>query len=189
MSELNSLYAKIHIKKENFDAFLHAKPTQSILDKNWVEWWNSRGMYGNNELTQDHLNTSPLPTNGDIINDWKDYEQSLTFSDYDIENEMWHFSIILFSENYGEMLSMLSFIKSVSEFKEENENDFAIVYDYFWGNDLVMAYIIYKEKQGLFSSAVQSKEDLNPAVLACADAYLLKKWDEYQASGAMDKVD
>lgn len=189
MSELNSFFAKIHIKKDKFYEFLTAQPSQQLLNENWIAWWGSKEMYGKHELTQEQIYIYSAPTNGEIINGWKTYEQSLTFSDYDEENEIWNFSIILFSENYSEMLEMLSFIKNIGSFKKENNDDFAIVYDYFWGGNEVNAFISFKEKQGFFDPAIQTKSDLNTDTLAYADSHLAKKWKEYEENGSMDKFD
>lgn len=49
MSELNSLFAKIHIKEEKLKEFLNSKPDKPKLDSNWLEWWKSRKMYRKNE--------------------------------------------------------------------------------------------------------------------------------------------
>ena len=94
MSELNSFFAKIHIKKDKFYEFLTAQPSQQLLNENWIAWWGSKEMYGKHELTQEQIYIYSAPTNGEIINGWKTYEQSLTFSDYDEENEIWNFSTI-----------------------------------------------------------------------------------------------
>lgn len=178
MSEPNSLFVKVHITKDNFDKFLKSKPTTPKLNNDWIEWWNSRKMYGKTELQEKDLYCYEDLTNESIINDWINIKETLSFSDYDVENEIWHFGIILFSENYGNMIPGLAFIKSVSEFKTECEEDFAIVYNFFWGEDDVCAYINYQNKEGLFDSKIQNKSDINLETMKYTEEYLDKKFKE-----------
>ncbi len=179
MSEPNSLFAKIKINKNKFDEFLKSKPEKPILDNNWLEWWNSKEMYGKAELTQTQVRNYDEHTNEEIINGWKNEKQSLTFSDYDLENEIWHFGIIMFTENYFEMIPGLAFIKSISKFRDNNSDDFAIIYDYFFGDDYVCAYINYQNEEGFFDNKIQQKSDINSTVLEYTEDYLRKKWDEF----------
>ena len=84
-------------------------------------------MYNKTDLQEKDIYCYDEPTNDSIINGWKEAKHSLTFSDYDLENEIWHFGIIMFSENYTEMIPGLPFIKSIAEFKNENKEDFSAV--------------------------------------------------------------
>lgn len=183
MSEPNSFFAKIKIKKDKFDEFLKSKPEQPILDNNWLEWWNSKEMYGKTELTQDKVYNYEEQTNEDIINGWTNAKQSLTFSDYDLENEVWHFGIIMFTENYSVMIPGLAFIKGVSKYKDDNSDDFAIIYNYFWGDNSVCAYINFKNKESPFDNKAHTKQDVNSENLKYSDSYLNIKWEEFEKNG------
>lgn len=178
MSEPNSLFAKIKIKKDQFDEFLKSKPEQPKLNENWLKWWDSKKMYGKKEL--DSVYAYEEPTNNDIINGWIDVDYSLAFSDYDLEAETWHFGIVMFSENYYEIIPGLAFIKSVSEFKENDSNDFAIIYNYLNGDEQVCAYISYKNGEGVIENKIQHKSDVNADILRYTEEYLCKKWDEFE---------
>lgn len=181
MSAPNSLFAKIHITKDNFDNFQKSKPKTPKLDNDWLDWWNSRKMCSKIELIEVYAYNDP--TIESIINGWKNAKLSLTFSDYDLDNEVWHFGIIMFSENYDEMIPALAFINSVAEFKNENAEDFVIVYNFFWSGNDVNAFIKYKNGKGLFDNKIQTKTDLNPNYLKYADEYLDKKWKEFEEAG------
>ncbi len=183
MSEPNSFFAKIHITKDNFDKFLKAEPETPEFNNDWVEWWNSKEMHDKTDLQENNLYCYDDPNNETIINGWKDAKQSLTFSDYDIENEIWHFGIIMFSENYNEMIPALAFIKSVSEFKKENKEDFAIVYDYFGGDKYICAYINYENGKAPFDNSIQLKTDINSDVRKYTEEYLSQKRDEFAETG------
>ena len=189
MSEPNSLFAKIHITKDNFDNFQKSKPMTPKLDNNWLEWWNSKEMYNKTDLQEKNLYCYDEPTNDSIINGWKEAKHSLTFSDYDLENEIWHFGIIMFSQNYTEMIPGLAFIKSIAEFKNENKEDFAIVYNYFGGDEDVCAYVNYENGKGLFDKKIQLKTDIHLDVLNYTQEYLSKKWDEFAETGVTDEYE
>ena len=189
MSVPNSLFAKIKIKKDKFTEFLQSKPDQPKLDKNWLDWWNSKEMYGKSELTQTQIYGYDDPTNADIINGWTNAKQSFTFSDYDAENEIWNFGIIMFSENYLEMIPGLSFIKSVASFKDDNSDDFAIIYNYFWGSNDINAYVEFKDNESFFDIKTKEKSDILPKILEYTENYLSKKWDEFADNGATDEYD
>ena len=146
-------------------------------------------MYGKTDLEERKLYCYDEPDNEAIINGWKEAKHSLTFSDYDIENEIWHFGIIMFSQNYNEMIPGLAFIKSVSEFKKENKEDFAIVYSYFEGDKFVCAYINYENGEGLFDNKIQNKTDINLDTLKYTEEYLSKKWDEFAETGETDEYE
>lgn len=177
MSEPSSLFAKIHISKDSFDNFLKAKPTTPKLDNNWIEWWNCKEMYGKTDLQERDVYCYEKPTNESIINSWKEAKHTFTFSDYDLGNEIWHFGIILFSENYSEMIPGLAFIKSVAEFKKEHDNDFAIVYNYIWGDKDIHSYINYESGKGLFDNEIKTKSNLNSEILKYTEVYLDNKYE------------
>lgn len=173
MSELDSLFAKIHITKDNFDAFLKTKPTHPHIDNNWLEWWDSREMYSKTELKENNLYCYKESTNELIISGWIEAKKSMTFSEYDVENEIWYFGIIMFSENYFEMIPGLAFIKSIDKFLTKNKKNYAIVYDYFWGDDdTVMAYINYENGIGLFDAKIKKKSDIEKEIMEFTEAYL-----------------
>ena len=178
MSELNSLFAKMHITKDNFDAFVKAKPTQPKLDDNWLEWWNSKEMYNKSELQEKNLYCYEEPTNELIINGWIEAKETLTFSEYNLEKEIWHFGIIMFSENYLEMIPGLAFLKSIDEFKNEDVNDFTIVYNHFWGGEDVNVFINYKNGKAIFNSKIQIKSDVDIQSMKYAEEHLTKKYEE-----------
>jgi hypothetical protein len=184
MSEPNSLFAKIHISKENYDAFLKSNPQSSTLDKNWLDWWESKEMYGKMELTQTYIYCYEDPTNEAIVNGWLNAKQSFTFSDYDAINEIWHFGIILFSENYLEMIPMLVFFKSLAPYIK-NDDSFVVVYNFFWGGNEVNAYLTYKEKEGWLDKTVQTKLDIDAKQLEYANEYLAKKLEGFSNDESM----
>ena len=131
MSELSSLFARISITPENYETFLAAKPQSPILDENWSNWWNSRKMYSSQPLTENDLYAYNDDSNRAILEGWKDAKDTGTFYEYDKTSGLLNLGIIFFSENYAEMIPTIAFILSLSDYKENNPDDFVIVYPYF----------------------------------------------------------
>ncbi|AXT58180.1 hypothetical protein D1815_21330 [Aquimarina sp. AD1] len=179
MSELNSLFVKVKIKKNKLDDFLKSKPKQLKIDANWVAWWDSREMYGKNELSQDNLSSYEQPDNQSIVDTWKNNKRSGGFSEYDSENGIWNFGVVFFGENYYEMIPGLGFIKSIADYIEHDIGNFAIVFDFFWGSNEVNALIDFNKEKGCFKPTAKVKSDINPESLRYAEIYLNKKTEEF----------
>ncbi|WP_439490688.1 hypothetical protein [Algoriphagus sp.] len=180
MSEPNSLFAKIKIRKERLHHFLKSKPTNPQLNENWLEWWNSKQMYGKKELTQTDLRCYDFATNEAIITDFVNDPRTYSFSDYDEESETWYFGIMLFTENYFEMIPGLALIQSISKFKEFDSTDFAIIYNFFWEDDIIDVLMIFEKDHAIFDTMINAKADLNPDILLLCNTYLEKKLNEFE---------
>lgn len=186
MSEHYSFFAKMTIKPEKFAEFLTAKPEQPILDSRWREWWDSLEMYGKIALTQSNLQAYYAESNQAVIATFQDDRSFSGFSDYDEATASWHFGIMLFSENYLEMIPGLAFIKSAAKYKENVSGDFAMIYDYLWGDGVVSAYIDFVGQEGVLSSTIQKTDAVVPHILQYSNDYLSTKLEEFQQSGEFD---
>ncbi len=180
MSEPSSLFVKIKIRKERLHHFLTSKPTNSQLNENWLEWWDSKQMYGKKELTQTDLRCYDFATNEAIVADFVNDPRSYSFSDYDEQSETWYFGIMLFTENYYEMIPGLALIHNVSKFKEFDSTDFAIIYNFIWEDDMINALMVFDEDQAILDAKINTKADLNPEILILSNAYLENKWEEFE---------
>lgn len=183
MSEPFSLFAKVTIKPEKFKQFLSAKPEQPILNASWLDWWESREMYSKPSLTQESLQSYDAGSNQAIIDSFCNYKNFMSFSDYDETNETWHFGAMMYSENYLEMLPGLAFIKSVSKYNEAGSGDFALIYDYFWGDNSISAFLDLDQREVRLDPAIQSRENTDPQILEYSDNYLEAKLEEFKQSG------
>ena len=179
MSELNSLFVKVKIKKNNLDDFFKSKPNEPKIDTNWTEWWNSREMSGKSELSQDQMHCYEQPNNQSIVESWVNDKRSGGFSEYDQENEIWNFGIVFFGNNYFEIIPGLVFIKSITDYIEDDVDNFAIVFDFFWNGDEVSTYTDFKDNKGYFKPEVQIKSDINSEHIKYSETYLAKKTQEF----------
>lgn len=186
MSELSSLFVKIKITKKQFENFLTSSPQKPELNNNWTEWWNSRDMYHKTNLSTESLYAYDENDNKSIIEGWLQAEQAFAFSDYDQAAEEWRFGIIFFSENYSEMLPMLSFVLSMEKYATESKDNLAIVYPFYWGDSQVLAYINFEGEKALLNSKIQTIADVDPEILNSVAEYLTKKSDEFLENTKID---
>ncbi len=173
MSEPSSLYAKIHITKENLEKFMNSFPTQPPRYKDWQSWFNTKKMYGDGIIDEKELQQMNFPSTAivkKIIEETQSDElPGFTPSEYDEEKGIWHLLIPFFRENYFEMIPILSLLRGVQQFKEKNEEDFIIVYSHFWDSG-VDAYIKFALSESLFV------EEVNEIDLQLAMDYVTNKF-------------
>lgn len=173
MSELSSFYARIGIKAQQYQAFLNSTPLPAKDQPGWQAWWDNLEMYSKSSVDES-LQHYPAESIKQVIDNWKHEAGAYTFSDYDEENETWHFGIIFFSENFGEMIPMISAIRQVSDFRKADETDFIIIFPYFWEDDNYCdAYLKFKGNTSVFL-----EEPLAADIEAARD-YLSVKWANF----------
>jgi hypothetical protein len=139
-------------------------------------------MYDDEALAAEDVISYEAKSNKEIVDFWINQTETISFSDYDEKNEIWHFGMLLFSENYMEMVPMLAFLRSVETFKENDDSDFILIYNYLWGDDKgVSAYLKFTNQQTVFIKKAAKK------VVVYAEKYLdkisEKMQDENEESG------
>ncbi len=179
MSELSSLYCKVKITKPQLEKFLNSPLEEPQLNKNWLDFWESRKMYSRSKLTQESLYIYHHENNQNVIDGWLKYKDGVVFSDYDETSEEWHWGMIFFSENYNEMLPMFAFIISLEKYVSESTENRAIVFPFFWGDNDVQAYIHFENGNAILSPKVQTLEDVDSNFVEQTKAFLSKKWEEF----------
>ncbi|HWV70958.1 MAG TPA: hypothetical protein VN040_04560 [Pseudosphingobacterium sp.] len=177
MSEQCSLYVQIKIKKEKLTAFFEDKPTPTLIDDNWLAWWDSRKMYSKPSLTD--VPIYPIPTNGAIIQEFMKDTRMGCSENYDDESGIWYLGVVFFSENYTEILPMLAWLKSLANYQEEEERGVAIIYDFYWGDNSVMAYMEFSEKKALLMRQSETSE-IRSNILSQATQKLESIVEEFQ---------
>jgi len=161
MSEQSSLFIKVKISKENLNSFLSSRPVASILNSNWLEWWDSRLMYSKTELK--NIPSFNSESNKQILEDLLVDKYSICKQEYNQDQGVWYFMSLQYSENYTEILPMLSWIKDLANYTDENDIGDAFIYDFLWGEGTVMAYIHIQNKQASlnrFDKTVQINTEL-----------------------------
>lgn len=173
MSELNSLYVRIEIKKENLERFFQDKPMPAEIDQDWTSWWDSREMYSPSPLTEIPV-YSDIPsyssaTNRDIFESFTKDPQTGSH----VQEDGLSFSTLFFSENYEEILPMLAWLKSIARYMDAGEEGVAMIYDFFWGGGSVMALLLFSDQQASFRPACDISE-IDPEILDAANTHIAK---------------
>lgn len=191
MSEPNALFARVTIRPQAWAAFLAAPPAIPVIDDDWQAWWDSRErlqLVCEESPLVDYLHGYDDSTNQAVIDGWLSAPMAIAASTYDPQNGVWYFSINEFSENYGEILPMLAlaFLKAIAPFKEDNSDDFAVVYDFFYGDDSVMAFLGFTAGKAYLDPNIACKTQLDPYKLAQADTQLEQQWNAYAKMAGID---
>ncbi|WP_343695827.1 hypothetical protein [Flavobacterium sp.] len=189
MSELSSLLCKVKITKSQYEKFLNSPLEEPELNKNWLDFWDSRKMYSKSVLTQELLRTYNDDTNKEMIDGWIDYPEAMAFSDYDEAAEEWIWGMMFFSENFVEMIPMFAYIISLEKYVIESSENMAIVFPFFWGDNAVHAYVDFKDGKAILNPKVQTLKDVNPKILEETKAYLNNKWDQLAKEMDLDNLD
>lgn len=176
MSEYNSLYVSVRIRQESLQQFFLEKPVPQHAADDWLTWWDSRDMYSKHPL--EHIPHYPVQNNraafDQLLND-RDFGSA---EHYDADTETWTFVSAFFSENYVELLPMLSLLKQLAGHQDTGGTGVAFIYDFFWGCHEVMAYLEFADQQARFKSYT-SPTEIHPPVLEAANQLLEVTVDEF----------
>ncbi|WP_433900996.1 hypothetical protein [Sphingobacterium puteale] len=151
--ELDTLYISIQIEKERLNAFFAARPMQAAIDKNWLQWWESRQMYNKSDL--ETIPTYSRQCIRDVLDDLLNTASYGAMEQYDDTDQRWTFAALHFSENYHEILPMLALFKQLGSY---TQTGFALIFDWMWGGDTVMAYIDFKGGEASIEPVIASYE-------------------------------
>ncbi len=184
MSEPNSFFLRATMTKAEYLKFMQAKPSQPLVNENWLKWWDSRQMYGKLDLAKE-IRAWDNTSNQEVINSWLAAEDTLTFSEFNETTSTWEFGIIMCSENYSEILPLLVFCESLSSYKLPSLDDFAIIYPFFWGDSNVMAYATYPEN-GFALSPADSVTEVAKNHLSYVASRFEEQWKKFEAKMESD---
>lgn len=175
MSEESSLFVKIKITEQQLKKFLHLKCVPLVAEDDVTAWWNSREMY--QKTSFEALSGGIDGTNQDVIGSFLNDRQRFGGTEYNKEEGCWILYSIFFSENFGEMLPVIGLLKQIAQFKESVADDFAMIYDFYWGSDAVNAYIEFDGDHAVLKDFKITTE-IPPPQLNYANQFLEEKTDE-----------
>lgn len=176
MSEESSLFVKIKITEQQLNQFLHLKYVPLVAEEDVTAWWDSREMYHKTSL--EAISSDIDSTNQDVIDSFLNDRRSFSGTEYNKEEGCWILYSIFFSENFIGMLPVISLLKQIAQFKESAADDFAMIYDFYWGSDAVSAFIEFDEIHALLRDFKNTSE-IPPSQLNYTNQFLEKKTDEF----------
>ncbi len=156
MSEYSSLYINIPIDEEKLNKFFEEKPLPLRPDESWKSWWDSREMHG--KLPLERIPVYQANSNRDLFEDLLKKQKSGSFERYAPASLRWTFISVFFSENYVELLPMLMLLKNLAACRGTEEKGVAFIYDFYWGNTSVMAYLDFSGTQALLKNYTKTAD-------------------------------
>ena len=155
-SEPASLYARITLTPEQYQAFLQSPPGTAASFNDWQSWFDSKQMYGGGKVNRGELSVAAWPS-------MEAYLNSMDVHEYDPKTQVLKIGLLLLSENYSDVLIGIYPLRWIAEFRQQDNplasDDFIIVYPFIWGDDQnskadVMAYLQFKGNQSEFVNPV-----------------------------------
>lgn len=154
MSEPSSLYVRLKTSKENLERFFQDAPAKAVADENWQSWWNSRDMYSKSALTE--IPAYSDDTNLEALERWLDDGEEI---DVELNEEgEWSYTVLMFSQNYFDILPMLNLLKSIERHLGPDDTGDVLIYDYIWGGTQVMAHISFEGQKATLLPTKHPKE-------------------------------
>ncbi|MFD1772216.1 hypothetical protein ACFSBF_20830 [Sphingobacterium suaedae] len=163
MSEYNTLYVSVQIAADSLQRFFQERPNLHSLSGPWLEWWQTREMYGKRDL--DRIPAYNTPTRRAVFDQLLNDPRNGCLERYDSTRAQWIFAVLFFSENYTEIIPMLALLHDLAAYQATSDTGLAILYDFYWDNRTVMAYLSFYDQQAVLQP-YQLLLEVDPAVLA-----------------------
>jgi len=173
MSEPSQLFARLHISRAKYEAFL-ASPFRVEVDDALMAWLDEASYYGP-RITRESVpeRASKYAT----VREWVDDMVAPGImsmglgeipyrNEYDDATQTWTLAALDFSENYDDYIAAAGAMREAARFKDLPGDDGLVVYGYMFGNGFEFAVRI-----DAGASAFLSEEEAAPLV-AQADAVM-----------------
>ena len=143
MSERLSLYISIQIDQKALSDFLEQPCRPPTLDEQWTKWWDTRQMASKQLLDPAHhgFKGSGRALLDQILQDKYAFGQE----HYNDERSLYTFLSVFYTENFLELLPLLCLLKNLGTHQGPRQRGFALIYDYYWGSEEVMAFMEFNQ--------------------------------------------
>lgn len=140
MSEPNQLYARVHLSRAKFDAFLASKFPDPSGDAEVLAWLSEASYYGDRytpELIRERISSEPT------VGEWVERQLAPApygfvmpaRSSYDEASQTWTLGVLDFSENYDDYLAAVAVFREVAKYKDVAGDDGMLIYACIFAND------------------------------------------------------
>ncbi len=136
MSEPSSLYMRVKLTEKSFETFKNSTPVTPSYYSDWQPWLSAQKFYG--QITDAEIQgMAHYPDNIKSVNDYlslllQDVYTRPSHSRYDALSNTWTLCIMGLSENYRDFILALSILRGVEKYKDMADEDFILIYPYFW---------------------------------------------------------
>ncbi|MGO1073648.1 hypothetical protein [Lysobacter sp. CA199] len=142
MSEPASLYARFTLSHEQYEAFMNSAPARPASFDDWQSWFDRQSMAGDARVVPQMLTELNAATVADVIKAWREDPWTGTPPvEYDELRRTLRIAMLQASENYHEMLHLLTPLRGAAAFSDPGADDFIVILDFLWGDNEVAAYL------------------------------------------------
>jgi hypothetical protein len=167
MSEPASLYARFTLSHEQYEAFMNSTPARPASFGDWQSWFDRHPMAGDNRVPAALLGDLDAARVADVIKAWREDDWTGTPPvEYDEIKRTLRIAMLQASENFHEMLRLLTPLRGASAYNDPGADDFIVIFDFLWDGGDISAYLQLRDGDSRFV------EDCPPAHLQEAGGYL-----------------
>lgn len=176
MSEPASLYARFTLSHEQYEAFMSSAPAQPGGFADWQAWFDRRGMAGGGKVPAEILADLDAGSVAEAIKAWREDAWTGTPPvEYDELRRTLRIAMLQASENYHEMLRLLTPLRGAARFNDPDADDFVVILDFLWDEREIEAYLRFGDGASRF------EETCAPEHLDEARGYLREALDYLQS--------
>ncbi|OMG71576.1 hypothetical protein [Burkholderia ubonensis] len=161
MSEPSQLYIEVKLGRDAFNRFQAHQIANPSNYGDWQDWLSQHRYYGAPDETVDRAvsNHSPGFVIEAVLDAWMESADEYTgpiLNRYDDATKTWTFAVVMFSENFGEILDTLNCLRQIDAYKDIDSDDYCAVFPYFFGRGFEEAEALMKFTRGKseFTAAV-----------------------------------
>ncbi|MGH8081407.1 MAG: hypothetical protein ACREP7_12610 [Lysobacter sp.] len=167
MSEPASLYARFTLSHEQYEAFMNSAPARPASFDDWQSWFDAHSLAGDGRVPGAILGDLDAARVADVIKAWREDEWTGTPPvEYDEIKQTLRIAMLQASENFHEMLRILTPLRGASAYNDPAADDFIVIFDFLWGDGEISAYL------ALHNGASGFAGECPPAHLQEASGYL-----------------
>jgi hypothetical protein len=140
MSEPNQLYARVHLSRAKFEAFLAGAFPDPSGDPGVLAWLSQASYYGDRytpESIRERISSEVT------VGEWVDRQLAPApygfvmpaRSRYDDASQAWTLGVLDFSENYDDYLAAVAVFREIAKHRDVDGEDGMLIYACIFGND------------------------------------------------------
>lgn len=167
MSEPASLYARFTLSHEQYEAFMNSTPARPASFGDWQSWFDRHSLAGDGRVPEAILGDLDAGRVAEVIKAWREDDWTGTPPvEYDELKRTLRIAMLQASENFHEMLRLLTPLRGAGGYNDPAADDFVVIFDFLWGGSQISAYLRLRDGVSHFV------EECPPAHLDEASGYL-----------------
>lgn len=177
MSELSSLYVRVHLSAPAMQAFEQSAPAHSGRYGDWRPWLDAATFYGTigaADIEAIGARLAGLQVRAYLDNLCASRFNGPAESRYDPQAEVWTLAVTQCAENYRDFIEVLSIVRGIADYKDRPGEDLALIFPFLWGGPPEAHLRIAAGASALVMPAPE-------AAVAEASAFLQRVYEQFTA--------